>query len=190
MNKSHPTIHDVANHLGLSISTVSFVINDKANKQRISAPTIARVKNYIEEIGFVPDHCAQSFRTKRTGIIGLLVEDLADLQTITFAKQLEQIAFKEGFKIIIQQLNEKEKVIKIINSLYDKQVEAYLILLSKQLSAESLEKINAAPVPVVFFSLGNTEVYDSSVRQTMMHEVHPDKVKHLFSELKNCLAKK
>jgi|GEM_PF-3781998 len=190
MNKSYPTIRDVASHLGLSISTVSFVINDKANQQRISAHTIARVKNYIEEIGYVPDHCAQSFRTKRTGIIGLLVEDLADLPTITFAKQLEHIAFKEGFKVIIQQLNEKEKVVKIVNSLYDNQIEAYLILFSNKLSAESLTRIKAAPMPIIFFSLGSTKARNPAINQVIIHEVRPDKVKHLFIELKSCLAKK
>jgi len=189
INKSFPTIHDVANHLGLSISTVSFVINGRADQQRISARTIQRVNNYIKEIGYVPDRCAQSFRTKRTGIIGLLVEDLSDRTTAVFAKQLEQIAFHDGFKMIIQQLSGTDKVNKVIESLHDNQIEAYLVMVNDRISLAVLNKIKSVPMPIIFFSLGLTKTYYPDMNPIRMTQIDVAGVRQLFKELKGRLQK-
>lgn len=189
MRKTFPTIHDVAGHLGLSISTVSFVINGRADQQRISSQTVQRVNNYIQEIGYVPDRCAQSFRTKRTGIIGLLVNDVSEISTISLVKQLEQIAFAAGFKLIIQQLDEEKKIRNILHTLQDNQIEGYLLMLSNKIPDEYLKRIERYQLPIIFFSLDTAKNSYPYVDQFVFSEVNTEMVSALFTRLKDRLTK-
>lgn len=187
MSRQSLTIHDVANHLGLSTSTVSFVINGRASQQRISPNTVQRVNSYIEETGYVPDKRAQSFRTKKTGIIGLIVEDLSEKYTSAFLKQLEQIAFCEDFKIIVQQLGDHKKAEKILNSLYSKQIEGYLIMMSNKITDKYFKKIDWNNIPVIFFSFGNRKRQAQRNDQFNITKVNARKVKELFVKLQSNL---
>lgn len=64
------TITDVARHAGLSISTISKVVN---GRDGIAPETQAHVRRVIEELGYVGSIGAQSLRSRRTGVIGVLV---------------------------------------------------------------------------------------------------------------------
>src|SRR6201982_2268193 len=67
------TIRDVAERAGVSVATVSKVINDRYG---VAADTHARVKAVIEELGYEASLVAQSLRNHRTNVIGILVADL------------------------------------------------------------------------------------------------------------------
>ena len=64
------TIRDVAQHAGVSISTISHVFN---GARPISEATQLRVRRAAEELGYRPDPRGQSLRTAKTGIIGLIL---------------------------------------------------------------------------------------------------------------------
>ena len=72
-----PTQVDVAKRAGVSRSTVSYVINGKADTiLAISEETRQRVLDAVEELGYVPDARAQSFRSGNTYTIGLIIPDM------------------------------------------------------------------------------------------------------------------
>ena len=58
---------------GVSISTVSNIINGKSN---VSEATKLRVLEVIERTGYKPNYFAQGMRKQKTRIIGIIVEDL------------------------------------------------------------------------------------------------------------------
>jgi len=64
------TITDVARAAGLSISTISKVVN---GRDGIAPATQEHVRRVIDELGYVSNIGAQSLRTKRTGVVGVLV---------------------------------------------------------------------------------------------------------------------
>jgi len=73
---SHParvTIGDVAAQAGVSIATVSKVIN---HRYGVAAETLARVQAVIEELGYESSIAAQSLRSHRTNVIGIVVADI------------------------------------------------------------------------------------------------------------------
>src|SRR3954467_15497482 len=70
---SRVTIRDVAARAGVSVATVSKVINERYG---VSADTMAHVKAVIEELGYEASLVAQSLRNHRTNVIGILVADL------------------------------------------------------------------------------------------------------------------
>jgi LacI family transcriptional regulator len=67
------TIRDVADRAGVSVATVSKVINDRYG---ISAATVARVQAVIEELGYESSLVARSLRNSRTNVVGVLVSDI------------------------------------------------------------------------------------------------------------------
>jgi LacI family transcriptional regulator len=67
------TIGDVAAQAGVSIATVSKVIN---RRYGVAADTLARVQAVIDELGFESSIVAQSLRSHRTNVIGIVVADI------------------------------------------------------------------------------------------------------------------
>jgi LacI family transcriptional regulator len=72
------TIRDVAAQAGVSVATVSKVLNQRYG---VSADTFARVQAVINELGYEASLVAQSLRNHRTNVIGILVADLEPFST-------------------------------------------------------------------------------------------------------------
>lgn len=70
------TLKDIAEKAGVSMMTVSNVINGKHN--RVSAKTIEKVNAIIKECGYVPNLSARSLTNKTSNIIGVLITEYAD----------------------------------------------------------------------------------------------------------------
>ena len=70
---SRVTIRDVAERAGVSVATVSKVINQRYG---VAASTYARVRSVIQELGYEASLVAQSLRNHQTNVIGILVADL------------------------------------------------------------------------------------------------------------------
>ena len=68
-------ITEVARLAGVSPSTISHVLN---GKRPISAETRERVLRIIRETGYVPDRSAQTLKSKKTGIVGLIASDITE----------------------------------------------------------------------------------------------------------------
>lgn len=69
-------IRDVAELAGVSVTTVSHVLNNTPHT-RVSEETRARVRQAAKTLGYGPNRMAQALRTNRSGLIGLLSEEIA-----------------------------------------------------------------------------------------------------------------
>lgn len=69
-------IRDVAQLAGVSVTTVSHVLNETPHT-RVSEDTRARVRHAAKTLGYGPNRAAQALRTNRSGLIGLLSEEIA-----------------------------------------------------------------------------------------------------------------
>ncbi len=68
-NKKAPTIYDVAKHAGVSITTVSRMLNDP---DKVNGETRERVMAAVDALGFVPKAEARARALRRTGRIGVI----------------------------------------------------------------------------------------------------------------------
>ena len=69
-------IKDVALAAGVSVTTVSHVLND-VSYARVSAETRDKVRSAATQLGYGPNRLAQALRSRRTGMLGLVSEDIA-----------------------------------------------------------------------------------------------------------------
>ena len=73
-NRKSTTIHDVAKTAGVSVSTVSRVLNDKGD---VADETYERVKKVIDELGYASSLAARGMRSRRINVIGLIMPDVS-----------------------------------------------------------------------------------------------------------------
>lgn len=143
------SISDIARKAGVSVSTVSFVMNDKAVKMRISREVIEKVENVAREMGYRPNQLARGLRTGKTRTIGLIVENISNAFFATLAKTIEDEAKKYDYKVVYCSTdNDDEKARELINMLSQRQVDGYIITPTPEL-AEEIRKLQAENKPVV-----------------------------------------
>jgi DNA-binding LacI/PurR family transcriptional regulator len=94
------TLNDVALRAGVSIKTVSNVVNGYAY---VSPATRARVEQAVAELGYRPNLSARSMRGGRSGIIALAVPELGVPYFAELAQSVIRAADKEGFIVLIDQ---------------------------------------------------------------------------------------
>ncbi|MGA6161878.1 LacI family DNA-binding transcriptional regulator [Amycolatopsis magusensis] len=91
------TIRDVAERAGVSVATVSKVLNQRYG---VAATTSARVRSVIEELGYEASLVAQSLRNHRTNVIGILVADLEPFSTELLKGAADAIR-GSGFELVV-----------------------------------------------------------------------------------------
>ncbi|MCR4405533.1 MAG: LacI family transcriptional regulator [Anaerolineae bacterium] len=96
--KGTVTIQDVAETAGVSVSTVSRVLN---NKDDVAPATYEKVQRVIEELGYTSSLAARSMRSRRTGVIGLIVPDVGDPFSILVMKGVNRAITELDYDLII-----------------------------------------------------------------------------------------
>jgi LacI family transcriptional regulator len=96
--KKATTIQDVAKAAGVSVSTVSRVLNDKDD---VAPETYDRVKAIIEEMGYTSNLAAKSMRSRKTNVIGLIVPEVDDPFPIQVMRGVNQAISKLDHDLIV-----------------------------------------------------------------------------------------
>lgn len=92
------TIHDVAKAAGISVSTVSRVLNGKAD---VAAATQARILAVIDELGYTSNLAARSMRSHRNNLIGLVVPDIGSPYSIEIMKGVNRAIAETDFDLLV-----------------------------------------------------------------------------------------
>jgi LacI family transcriptional regulator len=92
------TIRDVATRAGVSIASVSAVLNDSG---RVSEATRRRIWDAVEAVGYAPNIVARSLRTGRTKLIGMVVGDITNPFCAGLVRVVERAAIASGFSVIV-----------------------------------------------------------------------------------------
>jgi DNA-binding LacI/PurR family transcriptional regulator len=123
-------IRDVASLAGVSTSTVSNVLNGRAN--RMAAETLARVEAAIAELKYRPNSTARQLKTGYTPLIGLLVPSMANPMYGFIAREIETLAQERyGFRIMIgNTYRDKDKELRFFDDLLAHGVRGVIIISS------------------------------------------------------------
>ncbi|SFE94133.1 transcriptional regulator, LacI family [Bacillus sp. OV194] len=145
-----PTIYDVAEKAGVSIATVSKVVN---NTGHISNKTKKKVFDIMRQLEYQPSSLAAALTGKRTYTIGVLVPDIANPFFAEVARALENNAREIGYSIILCSTDyQMEREQEYLELLLKKQVDGIIIATEpKDLSA--FQRLQNRKVPHVMFSI-------------------------------------
>jgi LacI family transcriptional regulator len=149
--KKKLSIVDIANHLNISKTSVSFILNGRAQEKRISEELVERVNKFVEEVGYKPNSLAKSLRTGKSNIIGLMVEDISNPFFAAIARLIEDRAYKNGYKIIYCSTdNDTTKTQDLIGMFQDRHVDGYIIAPPEGIE-ENIANLQKYNLPVVLF---------------------------------------
>lgn len=99
---SKPTIRDVAQTAGVSLTTVSYVLSGRSGgSTRISPATQDRVQAAVRELGYVANRAARGMRRGRTELVAVAVEDLEQPRDRALATLLAGILPQHGYQAVI-----------------------------------------------------------------------------------------
>lgn len=99
---SKPTIRDVAEAAGVSLTTVSYVLSGRpGGNTRISQPTQDRVHSAASELGYVPNRAARGMRRGRTDVVAVAITDLDDSRDRALAAAAARILPRHGYQPVI-----------------------------------------------------------------------------------------
>jgi LacI family transcriptional regulator len=130
------TMEQVAREAGVSLMTVSRVVN---NKDGVSRATRERVQAIIERLGYRPSDIARGLVTRRTATIGLVVPDVANPFFSEVARGAEHVAYEEDYNVFLCNTEEDtQRELGVLRSLEEKRVDG-VVLCSSRLEEEQLE---------------------------------------------------
>ncbi|MDP5273319.1 catabolite control protein A [Chengkuizengella axinellae] len=140
------TIYDVARESGVSMATVSRVVNNNPN---VKPQTRKKVFDAIEKLGYRPNAVARGLASKKTTTVGVVIPDISNTIFSEVARGVEDIANMYRYNIILCNSDKKkEKEIQVINTLLEKQVDG-LLFMGGTVSEDHIQAFKTASVPIV-----------------------------------------
>ncbi|MDD2981696.1 MAG: LacI family DNA-binding transcriptional regulator [Hespellia sp.] len=101
------TLKEIAVQAGVSVATVSYVLNDSA---KVSIETKERVEKIIKETGYRSNILAKSLRKNKSFLVGVLVEDVTVWHTAFVIDGINELAEKKGYHTILSNLRLLSKI--------------------------------------------------------------------------------
>ena len=150
MKNRRITLKDLAKDLNLSASTISRALD---NHPAISTATKKKVQKKAEELGFIPNSIASSFRTKKTKSIGIIVPRIDIHFHSLVISGIEDFAYKNGYNVTIFQSKDSLKREKeIVKILQNRMVDGVISCLSIETKkCDHFKKFDKLGVPLVFY---------------------------------------
>lgn len=148
MNKK-TTSKEIANHLGISRSTLSFIINGKSKEMRISDELTKKTLEYVKSINYTTNSIAKSLKTGKSFTIGLIVADISNPFFSQIAYRLEKEASNKGYYIMYSSSNEDEKQFNLqLDNFINRQLDG-LILVPPVNCVDFVDILNTKRIPFV-----------------------------------------
>ncbi len=158
-NKNNITIRDIADRVGVSKTTISRYLNGKY--QYMSKDTQRRIKEAIECANFRPNKLANSLKTSKSGLIGLVLSDVTAVLAPYIIGAVSTTAAKHDKQVIVVNTNgNPEREINLVNELLDQQVEGLIV--GSGYNTDYYLRLNETRCPVVLIArVKNSRSIDS-----------------------------
>lgn len=177
MEKQSITIYDVAKKAGVSMATVSRVVNGNPN---VKPGTRKKVLEVIDELDYRPNAVARGLASKKTTTVGVIIPDVTNVYFSSLARGIDDVATMYKYNIILANSDgNEEKEIQVFNTLLAKQVDG-IIYMGTHLTEKLREQIKRSKTPVVL--AGSIDHKNEIV------SVHVDYVKAVKEAINNMLA--
>ena len=158
---ARPKIGDVAKLAGVSLGTVSAVLNDNG---RASLATRERVQAAIASLGYRPDLYASNLARRQTQILGVVVSNLQNPFFAETAQAIEEEAVRHGYQISLMATNFSPKQHRAaVTQLLGARLAGIAVVTSEH-DDVSYDLVLSSGVPSVFLDVGKGTANSSSIR--------------------------
>ena len=138
-----PNIKDVAQKAGVSVTTVSRILN---NRGSISDQTRKKVHTAMEELNYFPNQLAVNLFRQRTFLVGLIVPDVSHIFYALEIKYIERVLHQNGYRLLLCNAeSDNVRETEYLNMLQCNKVDG-IIIASHTLDLAAYNKVN---LPIV-----------------------------------------
>ncbi|BFH64306.1 LacI family DNA-binding transcriptional regulator [Paenibacillus azoreducens] len=155
-----PTIRDVAKMAGVSISTVSRVMN---TPESVIESKRVRVQQAIEQLQYQPNSFARGLIYRKSFTLGLLIPDIENMYYAGIIRGMQDACIKLGYSLMICNTDrDKNRLLAYIDAFHEKQVDG-IVFASDVIFPEYYEKLMSCKIPFVLISSHSDEYEVPSV---------------------------
>lgn len=162
MKKKKITIKEVAQQSGVSIATVSQILN--GNEQKFSPKTVEKVLAAKTALNYEPDYFARRMIVKKSKTIGVLIPDITNPFFSTLVRGIEGVLYRENFITMLCNADlDTKKEVDYLEELSRRGVDGYIIAssaISNQAINDSLRKKN---LPYIVLDQKKAEGFSDAV---------------------------
>jgi LacI family transcriptional regulator len=141
-----PTSHDVAAKAGVSVATVSRVLN---NSPHVSPTVRRKVLRVVKTLNFQPNRTAQRLRAKQSKVIGLIISDIQNPFFTSVVRGIEDIAYANGYSLVLCNSDEDPAKEKLYIAVMRAEAVAGVILASTSESNPLVIELLDHQIPVI-----------------------------------------
>ncbi|WP_263355685.1 LacI family DNA-binding transcriptional regulator [Acidicapsa ligni] len=125
------TLRDIAEETGVSISTVSLILNRASLAQRLSPETKSRVEMAAARLGYTPDFVARSLKARQSQMIGVMVFDIEDPYCTRLLHGIQSSLMNtEYLPLMVSTQNEPDLVQRYWRLLTERRVEGIIVIVN------------------------------------------------------------
>lgn len=152
MGTEKVTIKDIAAEAKVSVSLVSFVMNNIANGRniyRVNKDTAQRILEVAKRLNYSPNNAARSLRSGKSYSIGVIVSDISNKFFADIARCIEDRAYKYNYTVFFGSTDENpEKLSHLIEVFVNKGMDG-LIIVPCDGAYEAIRRVEKSGIPVV-----------------------------------------
>jgi LacI family transcriptional regulator len=150
MKEKRTSLADIAESIGVSKATVSFVLNDKGDEFNISKEKQRLIREKAKELRYVPNYFAKSLRQGKTKTIGLVLADISNPFYAELCKTIQEGLYKNGYNALIVNTNDDKELEKtLMRELLQRSIDGMIISPSNDIQ-ELIPILHETHIPVVF----------------------------------------
>ncbi|WP_122317115.1 catabolite repressor/activator [Pseudomonas cichorii] len=180
-------LSDIARLAGVSVTTASYVINGKAEQQRISPATVERVQAVVDQHDFRPNPQAAGLRSRHSRTLGFILPDLENPSYARIAKLLEQGARAHGYQLLIASSDDDPiSELQLLQVFRARRCDALLVASCLPASDDSYRELQDKGLPIIaidremnpeFFCSVVSDDHDASLQLTRsLLQTHPEHI--------------
>ena len=190
--KERVTIYEVAKASGVSLATVSRVINNQGN---VTEKTREKVQNTIKRLGYKPSGLAQALATNRSTTIGVVIPRANYVYISSVLNGIAEVAKEKGFAIsLFLTSHSKDDALSVVEKVITSHVDGAIIF-DDELEEEDISLINSYYVPTIVINnkvegerVGSIVFgYEHNLRKILIEKLKKDKkITPVFLHVHDC----
>ncbi len=161
MKNKAPTLKDISNKLGISISTVSRALR---GMPEVNPQTREAVLALAQEVDYEPNMLATSLLRRQSNLIGVVVPNM-DYFFSTAVKGMDEAALEAGYTVVVCQSNESYgREVANVQRLMQSHVDGFIVSLSSETqNTDHFKRITKKGIPLVFFDRDCSDIDASKI---------------------------
>jgi LacI family transcriptional regulator len=141
------TVEDIARAAGVSVATVSRVLN---SSPKVAETTRSRVLRILDELGYAPNNLARNLRARALRVFGLVIPDIRNPVYTSLHRGVEDVARASGFFVLLANTDEApQREAEYLRMLLAERVAGVIVVPTANTQLEPVESLLRAGIPIV-----------------------------------------